>query len=300
MWGAYMKKRFQLSVSVLVAAMVPALAGIAAVGYGLASPGSGQAAATQAGPPRLEDGTPLKLRLKQTISSADAHVNNEVNFDVLEEVRVNDLVVIPKGSLALGTVTEAKPKGRMGHGGKLNVNIDSVRLADGEKAALRGVKDTQGGGHTGAMTAGIVATSLIIWPAAPFFLFMHGKDITIPEGTEITAFINGDVPIDLAKFGGQVKAAAQGQAAPVVEQPAQSVPAAPPIELSPVAVKSIPDGADITVDGSYMGSTPSIVRLKPGDHTIAVSKNGYKTWQRTVTVNAYSNITIDATLDAAQ
>src|SRR5271157_5764737 len=88
----------------------------------------------------------------------------------------------------------------MARGGKLDIEIDYVKLADGEKAALRAVKETKGGGHTGAMTGAIVATSLIVWPAAPFFLFMHGKDVTIPKGTEITAYVNGVMPLDPAKF----------------------------------------------------------------------------------------------------
>src|SRR5437763_10893378 len=150
--------------------------------------------------PVLEDGTPLKLRISQTVSSGDAHVGQTVDFEVLEEVKVNDIVVVPKGGYALATVTEAQAKRRMGRGGKLNINIDHVRLADGEKAALRAVKDVKGGGHVGAMTGAIVATSIVFFPAAPLFLFMHGKDITIPKGTEITAYVNGDIALERAKF----------------------------------------------------------------------------------------------------
>lgn len=58
-----------------------------------------------------------------------------------------------------------------------------------------------------------MATSLIIWPAAPFFLMMKGKDITIPQGTEITAFIDGDQHLDMAKFGGAPDAGAPATAA---------------------------------------------------------------------------------------
>src|ERR1700730_551892 len=72
----------------------------------------------------LEDGTPVKLRLNRTISSADAHVNDTVDFEVLEQVNVHNEIVIPRGAIALGTVTEAEPKRRMARGGKLNVNID--------------------------------------------------------------------------------------------------------------------------------------------------------------------------------
>src|ERR1700734_1769801 len=148
----------------------------------------------------LEDGTPVKLKLNRTISSADAHVNDTVDFEVLEQVTVHDEIVIPRGAIALGTVTEAEPKRRMARGGKLNVNIDSVRLASGEKIPLRAVKDVKGGGHTGAMTGAMVATAIVFFPAAPLFLFMKGKDVTIPKGTDITAYINGDISLDPAKF----------------------------------------------------------------------------------------------------
>lgn len=80
----------------------------------------------------------------------------------------------------------------MARGGKLNMNIDYVRLASGEKLPLRGVQEVKGGGHTGAMTGAIVATSIVFFPAAPFFLFMHGKDISIPKGHEVTVYTNTD------------------------------------------------------------------------------------------------------------
>jgi hypothetical protein len=129
----------------------------------------------------LQDGTPIKLRFGTTVSSQTAHVGDSVDLEVLEEVTVGSTVVIQKGATALASVTEAQSKRSMGRAGKLDINIDYVRLADGEKAALRAVKDVKGGGHQGAMTGAMVATSLIFFPAAPLFLFMHGKDISIPK-----------------------------------------------------------------------------------------------------------------------
>jgi len=255
---------------------------------------------------KLENGTPIKLRLQETISSADAQVDQKVDFDVLEEVKLGDLTVIPKGSIAWGTVTEAVPKRRMARGGKLDVNIDAVRLADGEKAALRGVKDEKGGGHTGAMTGGIVATSIVFFPAAPFFLFMHGKDVTIPKGTEITVYINGDMAIDPPKFAATtaVAPAPSSPVAPPAGQPPDAsaasgapTPPAPSNQLASVAVASQPDAADITVDGKYVGSTPSTVTLTPGDHTIKIEKSGFKAWERTITVSPGSEVTVSATLE---
>lgn len=235
----------------------------------------------------LADGTPVKLRLSETISSETAHVNDNVNFQTIDAVRVNGVTVIPKGALAIGTVTAVKPKRRLARGGKLDVTIDYVRLADGEKAALRAVKDVKGGGHTGAMTGAIVVTGLLVWPAAPFFLFMHGKSITIPEGTEITAFVNGDMDLDPQKFS-LVLPAINGPGA----QPPRGEHA-----LSSVVVNSIPNGADITVDGKYMGSTPSKLKLSPGGHAVLIQEQGYPPWQRTVTVAPGEQITISATLN---
>ena len=70
----------------------------------------------------LEDGTPVKLKLNRTISSADAHVNDTVDFEVLEQVTVKDDVIIPRESMAWGTVTEAEPKRRMARGGSERVH----------------------------------------------------------------------------------------------------------------------------------------------------------------------------------
>src|SRR5271155_2433224 len=69
-------------------------------------------------PHTLLDGTPVKLRLTQTISSADTKVNQEIPFEVVEDTKVDDTVVLPKGASAIGTVTEANPKKSMGRQGK--------------------------------------------------------------------------------------------------------------------------------------------------------------------------------------
>jgi TonB family protein len=148
----------------------------------------------------LEDSTPVRLRLNRRVSSADSHVGDTVDFEVLQDVSVNGTLVIPRGWLAFGTVTKAEPKKRVARGGRIEIKIDYVRLFDSERAPLRAVQGGKGGGHVGAMTAGIAVTGVLFFPAAPFFLFMHGKDITIPKGAEVTGYINGDVALDIAKF----------------------------------------------------------------------------------------------------
>lgn len=228
----------------------------------------------------LEDGTPVKLRTSRTISSADAHVGDTLDFEVLEDVAVKGTLVVSKGSLAWGTVTEAQSKRRMARGGKLNVNIDSVRLVDGEKVPLRAVKDVKGGGHTGAMTGAMVATGIVFFPAAPLFLFMHGKDITIPKGTEITAYINGDTRLEEAKFqGGKIDSGASSAGA----------------SGALIEIVSTPPGGDIEIDGKFVGSTPSSINLNAGNHDIAVKKAGFTDWNRKVNVST-GHINISAEL----
>jgi len=230
----------------------------------------------------LQDGTPVELRITETISSASAHVDDTVPFEVLEQIKVGGLLVIPKGSMAWGTVTKAQHKRRLGRAGKLDISIVAVRLADGEKAALRSVKDVNGGGHQGAITGAIVATSIVFFPVAPLFLLIHGKDITIPEGTDITAYISGDMPIDPSKFG------------------ATSAPANAVVSPETVLVQSVPPGADITIDGHYAGSTPSTLKLGPGQHTIIISESGFVPWQRTLSGESGANITVGTTLQEDQ
>jgi hypothetical protein len=55
-------------------------------------------------------------------------------------------------------------------------------------------------------------------------------------------------------------------------------------KVASVHLKSFPDGADIMVDGKFVGSTPSTLQLAPGDHTISVEKNGFTTWTKTIHV----------------
>ena len=237
-----------------------------------------QAVATPpASPNILQDGTAVKLKLAENLTSATAKAGQHVSFEVVEEVDVNGVPVIAKGAQAVGTVTTAEPRRSMGRAGKLDVNIDSVRLVDGDKAMLSATRSEKGGSHTGAMTVGMVGAAIVFFPAAPLLLFVHGKDITIPQGTEITAFIAGDNKLDMAKFtpSGAPGAGATGTtdaAAPVVAQ------------MASLSVESSVAGADIEIDGSFVGSTPSTLSVAPGQHTVTVKKKGYEDWTRSMNV----------------
>jgi hypothetical protein len=153
----------------------------------------------------------------------------------------------------------------MGRGGKLDMSIDSVKLVNGQKAALRAVKQSSGSGNQSSIVAAMAATNT---PTAPL-IFLHGKDITIPQGTEFMAYVNGDVPLELASF--------QPETLEAKTAAAKFANSATELYFS-----SFPDSAEIQIDGKFVGTTPSDVVVRSGEHKIVVRLSGFKAWRRTV------------------
>ena len=139
--------------------------------------------------------------------------------------------------------------------------------------------------HVSAITAKISETAIAYFRAAPLLLFIHGKDITIPKGTEVTAFIAGDMKLDMAKFE------------PV---PLPGTVVAPVVAAaSGLTMDASVANCDIDVDGSFVGNTPSTMNLAPGKHEILVKKAGYKDWTRSMNV-ASGAIRVSADMVAVQ
>ena len=225
---------------------------------------------------KVPDGTALRLALAETLSSATNEVDNPVHFEVLEDVKIAGVTAIPKGSTAVGHVVEAEPRKRMGRAGKLNFTLDHVKAPDDSNLRLRASSTRKGEDKTGTVIVGTVLLS-------PLFLIMRGKDITIPKGTEIPAYIDGDREISLSSLppGSSPSTSALGQSGSVL-------------------FKSNPDGADILVDGKFVGNTPSTAQLIPGDHSVTIEKPHFSSWKRNMTIAAGSSATVSATLDKTQ
>ncbi|MCY7375438.1 MAG: PEGA domain-containing protein [Pyrinomonadaceae bacterium] len=84
-------------------------------------------------------------------------------------------------------------------------------------------------------------------------------------------------------------------------QPPNQAPSgqtAPPssAEVS-VTITSEPPGADIEIDGSYEGNTPTQTMLAPAEYVIRVARPGYKAWERKVIIKAGSAKTFNAILE---
>ena len=64
-----------------------------------------------------------------------------------------------------------------------------------------------------------------------------------------------------------------------------------------VEISSDPSGADVEIDSNFVGNTPSLVGIVAGEHTLRVSKGGYKRWERTLKTST-GKIKIAAVLES--
>jgi PEGA domain len=75
---------------------------------------------------------------------------------------------------------------------------------------------------------------------------------------------------------------------------ASQVPSSAP---GTVTVQSTPAGADISVDGAFVGNAPADLKLPPGKHTVSLTSEGFKPWTRDMTVLAGSATNLNAALE---
>ena len=69
----------------------------------------------------------------------------------------------------------------------------------------------------------------------------------------------------------------------VLQEPEpKSNPTLPRAEQATLEISSSPSDADIELDGSFSGNTPSSVAVVAGEHKIKISKTGYGPWERKV------------------
>ena len=262
----------------------------AVVAWGLVLACAGSTGQAQAA--HLADGTAVHVRLTADLMSSRAVVGTRVELEVAEPVTLQAVVVIPTGATAWGAVQLVKS------GKVLHFDIEGVRLPNQEIAKLRcSLQKT----NRAAKDEIKVETQV-------------GGDLGAPKGSGFTAYLDQDVNVDVAgapaapaQANPVVAPAAAPQPAvpppvvapapaavappapllktppakptPVAAVPAVSAPAAPaaqPGEYITVECFSDPTGADIMIDDEFHGSTPSILKLLPGNHQIEFRLMGYK------------------------
>jgi len=140
-------------------------------------------------PVTLKEGTPILLATTEKMVSGRVAEGSTVRYKVLRDVvGPGGCILIPYGGFAQGKVTRSRRRGMFGKAGQLEFTVDSVEAVDGTTVPLRAFQEVAGKGNKNAV---IVSTLLL----SVLSVFVHGRDVDIPEGTEITAYVDHDTVI---------------------------------------------------------------------------------------------------------
>ncbi len=158
-------------------------------------------------------------------------------------------------------------------------------------------------------------------------LYRNNKGKETKQSYQLIASVSLPPPSAVASTQSSVSATPQNSVTPApvrsvaaVATPAQSAPPAPPpgwvrvappqktVESTPSGVPnkircsfmSTPAGAEITLDGRYVGNTPSEIGVSAGTHVVVLSMPGFADWKRDLAVAADSVVNVEATLQKAQ
>ena len=142
-------------------------------------------ACTASGGCLLRDSTPVSLKFATEVNSKTAHEGDPVEFVLDEDLKVGSSIVVAKGSHAVAAVSAAKKAGMMGRPGELSVQLQYL-VAGSNHIHLRGTKGREGEGRVGTT----VALTVLLGPIG---LIKHGKNVDIPAGTALTAYVDQDI-----------------------------------------------------------------------------------------------------------
>jgi len=118
---------------------------------------------------------------------------------------------------------------------------------------------------------------------------------------QLYAYVTGDEKLGLA----QPAAGREPEPRPAPAAKAGQASTATAEDYNPQATvkcsfRSTPSGAEVAVDGRYVGSTPSVVNLNTGTHEVVVSLPGFAQWKRELSVSPGSELTVNAVLEKVQ
>lgn len=140
---------------------------------------------------RLPSGTQIALRMSETVTTKGNSWKEGDMFKlaVASDVRLGNFVVIPQGTPAMGKITWLTSRGAFGKSGKMDVSLEHIEL-QGRRIPIDGTFRQEGEGNTLATIGGVIAAGI-------FAGFITGKSGVIPQGRELMATLEGDLPVAL-------------------------------------------------------------------------------------------------------
>ena len=134
----------------------------------------------------LNEGVPFKLVVSQEVNSSTHREGQSFPLTVLEDVKVGETVVIPRGTPAYGEITWRTGKGAFGKSGKIEFALTHIEL-DGKRVPISGTYRQEGEGNTIATGVGVIAIGV-------FAGFITGKRARLPMGRELMTHVYSNVP----------------------------------------------------------------------------------------------------------
>jgi hypothetical protein len=144
-------------------------------------------------------GTVVTVETLYPVSSADFKLNNTIAFSVIRNVVVDDVIVIPRGTIARAKIVRVKKARIGGRGGALTFEMEHIVAMDGTRIPVQLSASAEGGNRTGALAVGAAATSALIFPytapAAIVWGFKKGDDAVIRGSKQFAAVVKTDAQI---------------------------------------------------------------------------------------------------------
>lgn len=136
----------------------------------------------------LNSGTPITLVVTEEVNSSTHKEGEKFKLTVLNDVKIGEKIVIPRGTPATGEITWRTGKGAFGKSGKIEFALTSIDL-NGKSLPVSGNYRQEGEGNTIATGVGILAVGV-------FAGFITGKRARVPAGRELLSQLADDVPFD--------------------------------------------------------------------------------------------------------
>lgn len=139
----------------------------------------------------LPAGTEIPLRLTQAITSKGSSwkEGDQFNLVTASNIMLGNYVVIPEGTKAVGRITWMTSRGAFGKSGKMDIELEYIQLGT-RRIPIDGTYRQEGDGATLATVGGVIA-------AGVFAGFITGKSATIPQGRELNATLENNLPVAL-------------------------------------------------------------------------------------------------------
>ncbi|MBE7704771.1 MAG: hypothetical protein E7Z90_03015 [Cyanobacteria bacterium SIG29] len=82
---------------------------------------------------RVPEGTTIKLKVLNPVSSANGNVGDRLDLMVVDNIKVDGSVVIPKGSVVRGTLEEVSASKMLYKGGMVRLDFDHIVSSTGKQ-----------------------------------------------------------------------------------------------------------------------------------------------------------------------